>query len=165
MEQLAENKKPITGWHVLAGFIGFFVLILTANGIMTYFALGTWQGVETEDAYVKGLNYNRQLEQAQIQKNSSWKISFDHLPRLQNGDRISVAIAYPDSDAGVASVSAEFKRPIEKGHDFKVNLAHQGNQVYAAPVTFALKGNWKIHVMVIFENGEEMYLNDRMEIK
>lgn len=165
MEQSIENKKPISGWHVLAGFICFFLTVFTANGIMTYFALGTWQGVQTEDAYVKGLNYNRQLEQAQNQQDSQWKITFDRLPRMQNGDRVSVAIEHPEGNVALSSVAAEFIRPVERGYDFTVELAHQGDQVYAAPVTFPLKGNWKARVTVKVAGGDEIFLTDRMEIK
>ncbi len=165
MEQTLENKKKVTGWHVLAGFLAFFLTIFTANGIMTYYALGTWQGVQTEDAYVKGLNYNRQIEQAEQQYSSQWKLAFDQLPKLQNGDRVVVSLAHPTYDKDVVSVSSAFVRPVERGYDFDVALTHEGNQLYAAPVNFPLKGNWKAEVTVTFSDGAEMYLNDRMEIR
>ncbi len=165
MEQSVDKKKTLTGWHVLAGFIGFFLTIITANGIMTYYALGTWQGVETEDAYIKGLNYNQQLEQAQNQQSSQWKISLDQLPKIMSGDQISLSLIHPTYNTDVSKVSAEFIRPIEKGYDFEVELKAQDKHHYLSPVTFPLKGNWKIRVKVTFEDGAEMYLTDRMEIR
>lgn len=165
MEQSIDKKKTISGWHVMAGFIGFFLIVITANVIMTYYALGTWQGVETEDAYIKGLNYNRQLEQAQNQQNSQWKISLDQLPKLQSGDRIALSLIHPTYNTDVSKVSAEFIRPVEQGYDFEVELRGQEKHNYASPVTFPLKGNWKVLVTVTFKDGAEMYMTDRMEIR
>lgn len=165
MEQSIDNKKKLSGWHVLAGFLAFFLTIFTANGIMTYYALGTWQGVQTEDAYVKGLNYNRQIEQARLQQKSRWRISLSELPKAQTGERIIVSLSHPTFDKDIISVKSEFVRPVERGYDFEVTLTHEGNQRYAAPVTFPFKGNWKVRITTIFADGSEIYVTDRMEIR
>ncbi|MBL4602812.1 MAG: FixH family protein, partial [Emcibacteraceae bacterium] len=49
---MTSNVKPYTGKRILAWFVGFFLVVFLANGIMTYFALSTWTGLETENAYV-----------------------------------------------------------------------------------------------------------------
>ncbi len=165
MEQSIDTKKKVSGWHVLAGFLAFFLTIFTANGIMTYYALGTWQGVQTEDAYIKGLNYNSQIEQAQSQQSSEWQIAFDQLPAVQNGDRVAVSLMHPTLGGDVRTVAAQFVRPVERGFDFNVVLTHQGNSLYAAPVSFPMKGNWKASVTITLADGNEMYLTDRMEIR
>ena len=38
---MTAQVKPYTGKRILAWFIGFFLVVFTANGIMTYFALNT----------------------------------------------------------------------------------------------------------------------------
>jgi hypothetical protein len=41
--------KPIAGRHVLLALIGFFGLMLIANGFFVYFALATFSGGDTSD--------------------------------------------------------------------------------------------------------------------
>ena len=45
--------ERIEGRHVLLALLGFFGFMLLANGIFLYYAVGTFNGFETTDAYRK----------------------------------------------------------------------------------------------------------------
>ena len=49
-------------------FLGFFAVVLLANGAMIWLAFATWTGLETEGAYQKGLAYNRTLAETEAQR-------------------------------------------------------------------------------------------------
>ena len=70
-----KNTRQFTGKHFLIFIVSFFVVIIAANGMMAYFAIDTFSGLETDDAYRKGRDYNRTLELAQKQAELGWKRS------------------------------------------------------------------------------------------
>ena len=43
-------------------FVGLFALVLVVNGSMIFVAFSTFPGLETTNAYQRGLAYNRQLD-------------------------------------------------------------------------------------------------------
>ena len=67
---LAEGLK---GRHVLMALIAFFGIMLIANGIFVYFAVATFSGGDTSNAYRKGLNYNETLAAAERQAARGWQ--------------------------------------------------------------------------------------------
>ena len=72
--QTAPTGRILTGWKVLAIFVGFFVVYMTANSIMVYFASTTFRGLDGDRPYEAGLAYNRELEAAREQEKLGWKV-------------------------------------------------------------------------------------------
>lgn len=165
MQHSNTKNKPTSGWSVFIGFCLFFSLVFLANGIMTFFALNSWQGVETENAYVKGLDYNQQIMKAQEQNSSGWEISFTQLPSSQRGEEISLNVVYPEASNPPAKVTASFTRPAQNGFDFEHNLLAKDVGNYAAFIQFPLKGNWKVKAAVTLASGDEYYLEERIIVK
>lgn len=165
MQESDTNNTSSSGWPVFIGFCLFFGLVFLANGIMTYFALDSWQGVETEDAYVKGLDYNSAIKKAQDQNNSGWEISFVQLPSSERGEEISLNVTYPETSGPPAKVVALFTRPAQDGFDFEHKLLPKGISNYAAFIQFPLKGNWKVKATVTLASGDEYYLEERIIVK
>ncbi|NOZ41657.1 MAG: hypothetical protein GXP02_00585, partial [Alphaproteobacteria bacterium] len=88
-----KNIAPFTGKKALMWVVGFFIVIFIINGLMVFFALSTFGGLETRNPYFKGLYYNRQLAAAAAQEKSGWKISLNHIPATLKGDRLTVRIS------------------------------------------------------------------------
>ncbi|MCW8952841.1 MAG: FixH family protein, partial [Rhodospirillales bacterium] len=57
--QAANNRKP--GWWYPWIFVGGMTIVVIVNGIMIYFALSTFTGLETRNHYEKGLAYNTNI--------------------------------------------------------------------------------------------------------
>ena len=161
---MTSKVKPYTGKRILAWFVGFFLVVFLANGIMTYFALSTWTGLETENAYVKGLNYNEEIDSAQAQQMSGWDITISRKPELID-DRIEVAIKRPTDSLPPAEVSVQFIRAVREGFDQQITLSHNGGGLYGSPVKLALEGQWNILVVVKSQNNLIFKLEDWILVK
>lgn len=61
VETVDERSWTIRGWHVGAAVVGFFVLIVITDLIMVRLAVTTFGGLDTSDAYRKGLRYNQNI--------------------------------------------------------------------------------------------------------
>ena len=51
-------RPPLRGVHVLLMVLGFFGVIFAANLVFVFVSLETFSGIETENAYEVGRNYN-----------------------------------------------------------------------------------------------------------
>ncbi|PCI33420.1 MAG: hypothetical protein COB54_03710 [Alphaproteobacteria bacterium] len=157
--------KEFTGKKALMWIVGFFLVIFTVNAIMTTIAIGTWGGLETKDAYKKGLYYNDEIAAAEVQKNSGWDISLSHGPTRLTGDRIDVAITWPVSDLPPAKVVALVGRAVTDVHDQRIILTKTGSSIYSAPVTLPAAGQWNITILVKQANGPVYQLKEKIIIE
>ncbi len=144
------GQKKITGRHVLFMMLGFFAAIVAVNGIFTYFAVASFSGLETEQAYLKGLDYNRTLTAAAQQRDRGWQVV------LQEGQeaaaegegrlhRFDLSYLSPQGEPleGLA-VLLELRRPGSESGDRRVSLADLGEGRYGGLVELPAQGQWKI---------------------
>lgn len=131
-------------------FVGLFLLVLAANGTMIVIAVSTFTGLETTQAYEKGLAYNNRLAAAAEQDKLGWTAAFVAAPKgekrvaleLELTDRLGNAITSADVEAALV-------RPVQEGYDLAVRLDDQGNGRYAAEVDLPLPGQWDIRLTAI----------------
>ena len=161
---MASNSKEYTGKRILAWFVGFFLVVFAANGIMAYFALNTWTGLTTDDAYVPGLNYNQELSNAAAQQQSGWEISISGKPEFTEG-RLEVTINRPVESLPPIDVTATFVRAVQEGFDQEITLSHNGNGLYGAPVKLPLIGQWDVFIVVKPQNNLIYKLEDWILVK
>lgn len=130
-------------------FVGFFAVVLVANGTLVYFAAASWTGLETNEYYIKGLHYNRTLEDVARQRKLGWK-SHLSLRKAAKGEEELVLELVDDKGRGLSGgdVRADFVRPTNTGHDFAVSLADRGAGRYRAVVRPPLPGQWDVRVSV-----------------
>lgn len=150
---MTSSVKKFTSRKALLWFVGFFGIIFAVNAVMATIALGTWGGLDTKDAYRKGLAYNAELAAASAQNSSGWKITLSHRPKSIEGDRIDVNITWPESDLPPAKVSAVITRPVTNSHDQEIFLTRTGTDVYTAPVKLPLAGRWNVTILVRQADG------------
>lgn len=135
-------------------FVGFFGLVLIANVIMITLAVSTWNGLETEDAYQKGLAFNDQLEARRAQAALGWTVDLEVGAggggpaelRLEARDRFGSFVR--DADVRVRLV-----RPTHDGFDVDLPLAHEAGGSYAAVVDLPLPGVWDVEAVIISPAG------------
>ena len=148
-----RNQERRSSW-IPWTFVGLFGVVLIANGALLYFALQSWTGIETDQAYQKGLAYNEQIEQAEAQERLGWSADLSVEP---NGPlRAQIALRLTDS-AGAplerAEVRATFVRPTQEGHDIDLELPWRGDGHYAAEAELPLAGQWDLRVDVNHRRG------------
>jgi nitrogen fixation protein FixH len=134
----------LNGRHVLMVFIGFFLIVFAVNGLMVYQALSTFGGLDTDDAYRKGLAYNDRIAAAATQSRLGWH---DRTDSVAAARRLRVTL----TDAAGAAVSglkvrAVMQRPATDVFDRSLSLTQTGPDTYEADVSQLEPGAWTVDV-------------------
>jgi nitrogen fixation protein FixH len=131
-------------------FVAFFVVVVGANAVMAAFAVGSWTGLTTDNAYRNGLAYNRQLDAAQAQQALGWRVALDVTRAADGGTDIAVRLrdrfGYAISDA---EVGAALVRPTHEGADIEATLEPRGEGRYGAHIDLPLPGQWDLKLQII----------------
>jgi nitrogen fixation protein FixH len=145
-------------------FVAFFGVVVAANATMIVIAMTTWPGLETENAYQRGLDYNRALAAAADQAMLDWQVDFAF---EQDGERSgTVRLEIADRFGNLlqrAAVEAAFVRPAQDGHDLVVEVPHEHGGRYVARVELPLAGQWEIRVEIA-EGGRDYRLRERVYV-
>ncbi len=135
------------GWWIPWLFVAFFAVVVGANGILVVLAMDTWTGLETEDAYRKGLRYNEQIAAAERQRALGWQVDLDFAPAGGRAGRLTVTLRdRKGTPLRRAEVDAKLVRPTHVGYDFALPLDPEGGGRYAADIRFPLAGQWDVRV-------------------
>ena len=147
-------------------FVAGFLVMLAANAALVYFALGSFSGLETEDAYRRGVTYNAALAAARKQAERGWRVALDAeaLPAADGGPRRTLDLVASFADRtgwplGDLSVRALLVRPTHAGHDLEVALPHLGTGRYGAQVLLPLPGQWELRLVAA--RGAETWQTSR----
>ena len=141
-------------------FVAFFAVVFLANGIMIAVAFRSWTGLETDNAYEKGLAYNNALNARAQESTLGWRVAASLEPAGPGQAQLRVRILgrrgeaiYPDE------VRAEFVRPTLVGHDFTVSLENEGSGQYARQLSLPLSGLWDVRISVT--KGSDVHNSSR----
>lgn len=130
-------------------FVAFFAVVFAANGIMLFFALDSWTGLSTEDAFQQGLAYNEKIAERDRQAALGWQVSFDATPDRAGHVVFDLQV---DDERGVpvtaASVAVSLTRPTHEGYDLAAILSHLGRGHYAGEVDLPLSGQWQVELVI-----------------
>jgi nitrogen fixation protein FixH len=162
----ARSKKVLTGRGVLAWFLSFFFVVIGANLFLVYFAVTTFSGVSTDDAYRKGRDYNEILRQAESQKALDWTLDVSYL-RTEAGDiRLNVsAIDRLESPIEDLQINATFWRPTAQGIDQTQLLTAAGEGHYVGVFDLPVDGNWQIRIEASDADGNRFRKTEQAFIK
>lgn len=162
-----SRRRGLRGGHVLLVFIGFFVTVFLVNGVMIYEALSTFGGLETPDAYRKGLAYNERIAKGAAQAQRGWHDSLAYVPEMQ---RVRVDVTDPGG-AGVPGlvISGEIGRPATDRFDRRLDFTQTGPGTYEADAAGLEPGWWTVDLEArksASAGGEVLYeARERLWIK
>lgn len=153
---MADVRKEfrLTGWHVLAGFVAAFGLIIAVNVALAVNAVRTFPGLETRNSYIASQTFDvrRAAQQA-----LGWNISATH-----DGGLLVLKIV---DNKGVPVQAAKMEvilgRPTHQKADRVPQFRWDGT-AYVAREELA-KGNWDLWINATamdgtpFEQRLEMY--------
>lgn len=151
------SKPRMRGGHVLMILVGFFAAIVVVDGFMIYQAVSTFGGVETPDAYRKGVAYNESIAKDAQQSLLGWndKISIAGSPH-----RLQVSLR-DKSEAAVAGkrMVAMVGRPATDRYDQTLTLAETAPGLYEAVLPATSEGTWIIDLSAYDSgsSGEPIY--------
>jgi len=129
-------------------FVAFFAILAMIQGVFIIIATSTHTGVVTNQAYEKGLQYNKIVVASELQNELGWNGEMDF-----DGDLLSFQVRNAGNRLlSSAAVIAHLIRPTQEGHDFSVRLEEDDLGIYRSKIIFPLKGLWDIRVVVEWNN-------------
>lgn len=131
-------------------FVAFFATFITVDIVFFVIANHTWRGLQTEDGYQKGRNYNDTLEKVKQQKSLGWKLK---AKLEQNGvaNFANLKVCALDENKKPiinAKVLVKLSIPVQDGFDFQQNLIEE-NDCYKTKISFPKKGQWDFEFVVV----------------
>ncbi|PIR34034.1 MAG: hypothetical protein COV36_01470 [Alphaproteobacteria bacterium CG11_big_fil_rev_8_21_14_0_20_44_7] len=124
--------------------VAFFAVIFAVNAVFVYLATSTHTGVVTEDAYEKGLDYNKTIELVDKQNESG----IEGQILVEDGYIIFKSIMLE------ADVTAYITRPTQDGYDYEIKLL--GDKGYfRGKANFPMKGQWEIRVVAKWQENQQ----------
>lgn len=142
----AETGFRLKGWHVLAGFVGFFGVIISVNIYMASQAIGTFPGLEVDNTYVFSQEFNERVED---QNRLGWVVEAE-----DRDGWIRLSITDPDGQpVRPQEIHAVVGRPTDSTDDLVPQLAWNGRG-FEAPLELT-EGKWIVRFSAIAEDGTE----------
>lgn len=149
-----QKSFKVTGGLVLATLVGFFVTVAAVNAVMITFAVKTFGGVETENAYSAGLAFNRSIAEASAQDARRWSVDVVHVPHRDAEFTVSVRDGAGRAVSGLTLV-ATLVHPTDRRHDKEVHVSALGGGVFSIEA-LAEPGQWDL-VTVLRDGGGELF--------
>jgi len=135
----------IRGKHVLMMMLAFFGTVILVNLVFVYFALDTWTGITTENAYTEGLQYNETIAARDAQRDLGWQAEVSLTVPADGSEQLAVTLRDRDGrPLSGLSVSGTLRRPTHEGYDQEVHLIEEAEGRYTAPLSVPLRGNWDL---------------------
>ncbi|PHS23745.1 MAG: ferredoxin [Robiginitomaculum sp.] len=124
------KKTPyrVKGWHVLAGMIAFFGVVIGVNTVFIIKATGTFPGMSVSHPFQKGIHYNQTLEAREIARAEGWKAHF----AIENAAAVVVTIQNTNGPVDGLSVSVRLQWPGLPHEDRNLKLLPSGPGEYRA---------------------------------
>jgi len=140
-----KTESRRTGRTVLFLFLGAFGVIFSVNMGLLYFALGTWPGLETKNAYSAALGFDKRRT---AQEALNWVATSDY----QDGDIVISVLDGSSKAVPLKSLKVIVGRATRDNRDREVVMdsfadVHRGATDLSA-------GNWqvRIHATDLFGN-------------
>jgi len=138
-----RTKRRWDGRLVPMLFVAFFGVVIAVNGVFIFLSLSTWNGLTTDNAYVRGLNYNQVLNAADDQVLLGWRST-----AALRDDVLIVSIRSAGGDpVDDLEISATWRRPARADLDQQLRLTAIGGGDYRAAAPLPEKGQWDLHVL------------------
>ncbi len=165
----ASTDKVWTGRRILIGLSAFFLSVFAANGIMVFYALSTFDGVETDDAYRKGRAYNHVLEADAAQDALGWTTAIEIMSsRSPKGVSLYTTIKVTTADGQAAPLvnpTLTFWRPTVQGMDVEATITAAGDGTYQGTAQLQREGNWIIRLNAETADGRPYVYEERQFIQ
>jgi nitrogen fixation protein FixH len=157
------------GWWYPWLFVAGMLLVIVVNGVLLTLAIGTFPGLTTEDAYRKGLAYNRTLDAVAAQAQRGWRLDLALDPEAEPwagpgvaARPLTIVARFVDEASrpvnGLA-VEAMVERPVGAGGRLSLDLDAVGDGVYRRRVDLPAAGQWDVRVLA--RRGDETFQESR----
>lgn len=145
--------RELTGRHVIIILLSVFGVVFAVNGLFAYYAVSGFPGVETKDAYRKGLAFNQQIEKAEALKSLGWTVLVTHdkpsTLRLRFQERDGVPL-------NVSDVSATLFHPTTATQDKALKFNALSTGLMLTSLDPADKGKRELRITALAPDGRSI---------
>lgn len=159
------GKFRLRGRHVLASLLGFFAVIMTANGIFLTYAIRSFPGQQVEKSYLQGLHFNEEIAAQRRQQELGWSAAVE--ARFEAGSA-TVEIALSDKEAAPLTnlvIRGELRRPASEREDRKLTFAASVSGLYRAEAMDLTPGAYDIFAVATSPAGDEFKIEKRIMLQ
>ena len=156
----------ITGRHVLATIVGFFLVVIIANMIFMTLAIRTFPGEQEEKSYLQGLNYNQTLAERAEQEKLGWRAAGAEATRGEAGGRIAIVIEMQGgAPVDNLAVSGVLARPADDDHDVVFDFVQAAPGRYEADLPAMAPGQWAFRAAAGNDLGQEFRFETKLVLE
>jgi nitrogen fixation protein FixH len=155
MLQRSQAEFQVTGRMVFAGLVAFFAVVIGVNAVMTYAAVSTFGGVETESSYRAGLAFAREAATVAAQDARHWSVT---AKAAIEGDATVVEVTARDASGQPITnlaATASLVHPTDRRADHAVPLVSQGAGRFRG-TSAASAGQWDL-VIELSRDDERLF--------
>lgn len=145
--RLPAKPRPsfvLSGRMVLAGFIGFFVVVAGVNAIMMTAAIKTMSGVEAKSAYETSQRFNGEIARMHAQAERGWQAQAQV---NRTGADAEITLSLLDNSGTPVpglGIEAQLQHPANRSEDRIASLVETGSGRYAAKLPAIHGGAWTL---------------------
>jgi nitrogen fixation protein FixH len=152
-----DGGRKLTGWHVLAIFVGGFGIIFAVNIFMATKAISTFSGMEVPSSYADSQTFD---ERREAQEALGWDASV----ALEGDTLILTLVDEAGRPVYPAELNALLTRPTHRLEDQALALTRGPNGVLMAPVEIS-EGRWRLRLTGVARDGTEYRNNITFELR
>lgn len=153
------TKAPFTvkGWHVAAGVVAFFAVVIGVDSVFLTLAYRTHPGQVAPRPYEAGLIYNAELERQRAQAALGWRAAAEARP-----DGVVVTMLDRDGTALTGlTVTAVLQRPATEHGRTSLSLTETSPGRYGASGA-DLSGAWDTRIEARHDGGPAFIAERRL---
>lgn len=146
-------------------FVLGFAVVVGANAALIAFAIASFSGLTTTEPYTKGLRFNDEIRQAEVQERLGWHVATRfHPSAAQRGEMELKLTDRTGAPLHGARITALLTRPAEKDRDFTVAFESSDSGRYVARADFSALGVWDVKYR-IERDGQTVEARERLEVE
>ncbi|GJL94558.1 MAG: ferredoxin [Hyphococcus sp.] len=166
MTNTTEDKRKITGRHVLLMLGAFFGVIIIANVTFITLAVRSFPGESEKKSYMQGLQYNDVLRDRKSQAALGWQVAIVRAERIGDGGALEVRVR---DEAGTVlpflEISGVLKRPTYQDADMALAFSPSTTGTYIAQTYELTSGIWDLHAEALNRSGNRFEFTARIIIE
>ena len=163
---MTARSFRLTGAHVLAMLVAFFLAIIIANAIFITLAIRSFPGEQERKSYLQGLAYNDRLAEREAQERLGWTAEIAGA-RLPDGQTEIILRFKSATDAPISglAVSGRLARPADDESDRALAFVATAPGRYSAVVDGLEPGAWRLTAVAHNERGDNFTLEKRLTLE
>ena len=123
--------KPLRGKDVFWWLAAFFLVTIAVDGYFIVRAVNTFPGEQVKNAYVLGLDFNRQIERREAQAKRGWSAEVG----MTGGEQRTLVVRLASPSGPVSGLTVDVEAILPGRGARTLALAEQAPGEYAAPLS------------------------------